>query len=215
MARLEAGHFLMDGALLFQGPFYFKYATLADLFRMMDRLIATQSHLFKENCMLENNALPSANHANSLPASNSVQALSVQPLSNTDEKTWSLLAHLSVLLNLVTGFAGPIAAFIIYLVYKDRSRKVAFHALQSMLFQLIWWYGGGLLIGLMWAIVGALSAILIGIVLIPFAVLFTLVFAILPLGALVYGIIGAVQVSQGQDFSYWLVGAWIKGTMNG
>ncbi len=66
-----------------------------------------------------------------------------------------MLAHLSVLLNLITGFAGPIAALIIYLVYKDRSRPVAYHALQSMIFQLIWWYGGGLLIGGMWAVVGS------------------------------------------------------------
>ncbi|MBM3152430.1 MAG: DUF4870 domain-containing protein [Chloroflexi bacterium] len=132
-----------------------------------------------------------------------------------DERTWSLLAHLSVLLNLVTGFAGPIAALVIYLVYKDRSRTVAYHALQSMIFQLIWWYGGGLLIGLMWAIVGALSAILIGVILIPFAIIFTLVFACLPLGAVVYGIIGAVQVSQGGDFKYWLVGDWVRGTLTG
>ena len=86
-----------------------------------------------------------------------------------DERTWGMLAHLSTLLNLVTGFGGPIAALIIYLVYKDRSRFVAYHALQAMIFQLIWWFGGGVLIGLMWAIVGALSAILIGIVLIPVA----------------------------------------------
>jgi uncharacterized membrane protein len=126
-----------------------------------------------------------------------------------------LLSHLSVLLNLVTGFAGPIAAGIIYFVYKDRSRFIAYHALQSALFQLIWWYGGGLLIGLMWAIVGILSAVVIGVILIPFALIFTLVFAVLPLGALVYGIIAAVQVSQGQDFKYWLVGDWVRGTLTG
>ncbi len=139
----------------------------------------------------------------------------LQPVSTGDERTWSVLAHLSVLLNLITGFAGPIAALIIYLVYKDRSRRIAYHALQSMVFQLIWWYGGGLLIGAMWAVVGALSAIVIGIVLIPFALIFTLVFAMLPLGALVYGVIGAIQVNQGQDFKYWLAGDWVRGTLTG
>ena len=137
-----------------------------------------------------------------------------QPLSPGDERTWGMLAHLSVLINPITGFAGPIAALVIYLIYKDRSRYVAYHALQAMIFQLIWWYGGGLLIGAMWAIVGALSAILIGIVLIPFALLFTFILAILPLGAILYGIIGAVQVSQGQDFKYWLVGDWVRGTLS-
>jgi len=136
-----------------------------------------------------------------------------QPLSATEERTWSVLAHLSVLLNLVTGFAGPIAALVIYLVYKDRSRKVAYHALQALIFQLIWWYGGGLLIGAMWATVGLLSAILIGIILIPIAIIMTLVLAALPVGAVIYGIIGAFQVNQDADFKYWLVGDWVRGTL--
>jgi len=138
-----------------------------------------------------------------------------QQLGPGDERTWAMLSHLSVLLNLVTGFAGPIAALIIYMIYKDRSRLVGYHALQSFIFQLIWWYGGGMLIGIMWAIVGALSALLVGLVLIPFAILFTLVFAILPIGAVIYGVVGAIQTSQGQDFKYWLVGDWVRGTLTG
>jgi len=138
-----------------------------------------------------------------------------QTMAPGDERTWGMLAHLSTLLNLVTGFGGPIAALLIYLVYKDRSRFVAYHALQAMVFQLIWWFGGGVLIGAVWAIVGALSAILVGIVLIPVALCLTPVFLLLPLGALVYGIIGAVQVSQGQDFKYWLVGDWVCGMLTG
>jgi hypothetical protein len=75
-----------------------------------------------------------------------------QPMAPGDERTWAMLSHLSVLLNLVTGFGGPIAALIIYLVYKDRSRLVAYHALQAMIFQLIWWVGGGALAGIAWAV---------------------------------------------------------------
>jgi uncharacterized protein len=138
-----------------------------------------------------------------------------QPLSPAEERTWSVLAHLSVLLNLVTGFAGPIAALVIYLIYKDRSRKVAYQALQAMIFQLIWWYGGGLLIGAMWAIVGVLSAVLVGIILIPFAILMTLVLVLLPMGAVFYGIIAAIQANQDQDFKYWLVGDWVRSTLTG
>jgi len=142
---------------------------------------------------------------------------SVQPqqIGPGDERTWGMLSHLSVLLNLITGFGGPIAALIIYLIYKDRSRFVAYHALQSMIFQLIWWYGGGLLIGAMWAVVGALSALLVGILLIPIALPMTCVLALLPMGAVIYGIVGAVQTSQGQDFKYWLVGDWVRGTLTG
>lgn len=138
-----------------------------------------------------------------------------QQLGPGDERTWGMLAHLSVLLNLVTGFAGPIAAFIVYLVYRDRSRFVAYHALQSAIFQLIWWYGGGLLIGVMWSIVGALSAIVVGLVLIPFALLGTFLFALLPVGAVIYGVIGGIRISQGQNFKYWLVGDWVRGTLSG
>jgi uncharacterized protein len=150
-----------------------------------------------------------------MPPVPSVSANPPQPLAPGDERTWGMLAHLSTLLNLATGFGGPIVALVIYLVYKDRSRFVAYHALQAMVFQLIWWFGGGVLIGAVWAIVGALSAILVGIVLIPVALCLTPVFLLLPLGALVYGIIGAVQVSQGQDFKYWLVGDWMRGTLTG
>ena len=146
-------------------------------------------------------------------ASPQVLPVSPQPLSSAEERTWSLLAHLSVLLNLVTGFAGPIAALVIYLIYKDRSHTVAYHALQSMIFQLIWWYGGGLLIGAMWATVGVLSAIVIGLILIPVALVVTLVLALLPIGAVIYGVVGAIQVNQGQDFKYWLVGDWVRSTL--
>ena len=60
-----------------------------------------------------------------------------QPLSLSDERTWALLAHLSILINLFTGVLGPVAALVIYLVYKDRSRYVAYQAMQSFIFQLI------------------------------------------------------------------------------
>ncbi len=135
-----------------------------------------------------------------------------QPLSPSDERTWAMLAHLSVLANLVTGFLGPVAALVIYLVYKDRSRYVAYHSLQSLIFQLIWWVGGGILAGVAWAISGTLIAVFfVGCLFVPFALLFT----IMPLVALVYGLVGAIQCNQGQDFRYWLVGDWVRGTLTG
>src|SRR5512140_216731 len=87
------------------------------------------------------------------------------PLSQSDERTWAMLAHLSVLVNLFTGIFGPLVALAIYLAFSSRSKYVAYHAMQSFLFQLVLWYG----LGVMWALVGTLSAILIGIILIPFA----------------------------------------------
>ena len=136
------------------------------------------------------------------------QQVVATPLSPADERTWAMLAHLSVLLNLVTGFLGVGVALLIYFIYKERSRYVAYQAMQAFLFQLIFWAGGGLLIGAMWAVVGALSAILIGILLIPFAVVLTLLFLVMPVVALVYGVIGSIQCSNGEDFRYWLIGDW-------
>jgi len=135
------------------------------------------------------------------------------PLSPADERTWAMVAHLSVLLNLVTGFLGVAAALAIYLVYKDRSRYVAYQAMQAFLFQLIFWAGGGLIIGIMWAVVGALSAIFIGIFLIPFALILTFVFLLFPVLAMVYGIIGGIRCSSGEDFRYWLISDWALNLM--
>jgi uncharacterized membrane protein len=111
----------------------------------------------------------------------------------------------------VTGLLGPVGALIIYLVYKDRSRYVAYHSLQSLIFQLIAWVGGGILTGIAWTITGLLSAILVGLLCIPIA----LVISLIPLGALIYGIIGGIQCNQGQDFRYWLVGDWMRETLTG
>lgn len=132
-------------------------------------------------------------------------------LSPGDERTWAMLSHLSVLLNFVTGFGGPIAALVIYLVYKERSRYVAYHAMQAMVFQLIWWFGGGVLTAIAWTVSGTLSAVIIGLFCMPFACILSLA----PLGAIVYGVIGGVQTSQGQDFKYWLIGDWMRGILNG
>ena len=134
-----------------------------------------------------------------------------QPLSPNDERMWAMFSHLSVLVNLVSGFLGPVIPLIIYIVYKDRSRYVAYHSLQSLVFQLIWWVGGGALAGISWALSGVLSAVFIGLLCMPLAC----VFSLLPFGALIYGIIGGVQTNQGQDFKYWLIGDWVRGTLTG
>lgn len=136
---------------------------------------------------------------------------SPESLSPSDERTWAMLAHLTVLANLVTGFLGTVAALVIYLVYKERSRYVAYHSMQAFIFQLVWWIGGGALTGIAWTFTGISSIALIGLLCIPLACLASLV----PLGSVVYGIIGAIQCSQGQDFRYWLVGDWVRGTLTG
>jgi uncharacterized Tic20 family protein len=132
-----------------------------------------------------------------------------QQLSQSEEHTWAMLAHLSILLNLVSGFLGIIAALLIYLAYKNRSKYVAYQSMQAFVFQLVWWVGGGLLTGLVWATTGVLSLVLVGLVLIPLACVVSLI----PLAALVYGIVGAVECNNGHDFRYWLIGDWVRGEL--
>jgi uncharacterized Tic20 family protein len=133
------------------------------------------------------------------------------PLSPSEERTWAMLAHLSVVVNLFTGFFGPIAALVIYLLFRDRSRYVAYHSLQSFINQLIWWIGGGTIIGLAWAISGILSIFVVGLFLLPFACLFSF----MPIISVIQGVVGAVKASQGEDYKYWWVGDWVRGTLDG
>jgi uncharacterized Tic20 family protein len=127
-------------------------------------------------------------------------------LTASEENTWSLIAHLSILANLVTGFLGPIIALVIYFAFRDRSRYVAYQAFQSFLFQLIFWVGAGFLVGITWTLVGILSVVIVGICLIPLACLVSLI----PVFALGYGIVGAIKAGQGEDFRYWLIGDWTR-----
>jgi len=121
-------------------------------------------------------------------------AMSVQ-----EEKSWAILAHLSIFLNLFTGFLGPVAALVIWLIYKDRSQKVAFHALQSMWYQVAWL----VLLGIGWAFTGLLMLILIGFLLVPVMALLTLV----PFAHAAYA---AYKVSRSSDYRYLLVADLIE-----
>lgn len=130
-------------------------------------------------------------------------------LTPSEERTWAMAAHLSVLANLVTGYLGVAGPLIIYIIYKDRSRYVAFQAWQAFLFQLIWWVGGSFLAATAWVITGTLSAVLVGLVCIPLACIVT----VMPMAALVYGIIGGVRCNAGDDFRYWLVADLAQSTL--
>jgi uncharacterized Tic20 family protein len=116
-----------------------------------------------------------------------------------EEKSWSVLAHLSVFLNLFTGFLGPVAALGIWLVYRDRSPKVAFHALQSMWYQVAWL----VVLGIGWAFTGLLMLILVGFLLVPVMAIVTLV----PFANAAYA---AYKVSRGIDYRYPVVADLIE-----
>src|SRR3712207_5276690 len=108
-----------------------------------------------------------------------------------EERSWSVLAHLSMFLNLFTGFLGPVAALVIWLVYRDRSNRVAFHALQSMWYQIGWL----VVLAVGWTVAGLLTIVIVGFLLFPVMILAS----ILPF---VHAGYAAYKVNQGADFRY-------------
>ncbi len=112
-------------------------------------------------------------------------------MSAQDERTWSTLVHLSILLNLLTGFLGPVAALVLYLVYRDRSPRVAFHALQSMWYQVAWL----VILAAGWILTTLLMVVLVGFLLIPVMI----VVSALPFLHAGYA---AYKVYQGDDYRY-------------
>lgn len=143
------------------------------------------------------------------PELSSFEPIGPAQLTPSDERTWAMLAHLSVLVNLFTGALGPLIPLVMYLSFKDRSRYVAYQSLQAFVFQLLWWVGGGVVIGGAWLITVILMPVLVGFLCLPIA----LVISFLPLGVMAYGVIGGLRASQGEDFKYWLVGDWMRGTL--
>lgn len=118
-------------------------------------------------------------------------------MSVRDERTWSLLSHLSVLLSLVSGIGGPIAALVIWLVYKERSERVAFHSLQSLCYQVAW-LGIFAVYGLVTLVLSVITLGLATVVLVPVAFLLALV----PIAHQCYA---AYKVNQGVDYRYPIV----------
>jgi uncharacterized Tic20 family protein len=119
-------------------------------------------------------------------------------MSPQDERTWSIIAHLSVLVGLVG--LMPLGALIIWLIYKDRSRRVGFHALQALWYQIAWLVI--LVVG--WFVTLILSFVLIGLLFIP--VMF--VASLIPF---VHGCYAAYKVSQGVDYRYPIIADRIDG----
>jgi uncharacterized protein len=121
-----------------------------------------------------------------------------QAMSPQDEQTWSVLAHLSVLLALVG--LMPFGALLIWLIYKDRSDRVRFHALQALWYQIAW-----IVILVAYALVcTVLSLLIIGI----FMFFLLPVLAVIPV---IHGCYAAYQVSQGVDYRYPYIADRIEG----
>src|ERR687897_874170 len=123
---------------------------------------------------------------------------STDTMTAQDERTWSIIAHLSVLLGLVG--LMPFGALLVWLIYKDRSQKVRFHALQALWYQIAW-----ILILVVYTLVSlVLSLVIIGI----FMFFLLPILALIPL---IHGCYAAYQVSQGVEYRYPYIADRIEG----
>ncbi len=117
------------------------------------------------------------------------------------EQTWSMLAHLSVL----AGFVGlvPFGPLIVWLVYRKRSPRVGFHALQSFWYQTAW-----IALFAYYLFVTVFLTLftfgLAALVMVPLGFL-------LPLVPLVHQCYAACKVGRGDDFRYPLIADMIDG----
>ena len=111
-----------------------------------------------------------------------------------DEKLWGMLAHLLTLLGYVVVVGAYIAPLVIYLVYKDRSRFVAFHALL--------------------ALAVSVALMLFSIVTLGCGILLAAPLMIaLAIAVLVYAIIAAIQANNGVWYELPIVGRWARNTL--
>jgi uncharacterized Tic20 family protein len=120
---------------------------------------------------------------------------------SADEKLWGMLAHLLTLLGYVVVVGEYIAPLVIYLVYKDRSQFVAFHALQALFFQLL-------------ALAVIIALMLFSVVTLGCGILLAAPLAIaLAIAVLVYTIIAAIQANNGVWYELPIVGRWARNTL--
>ncbi len=123
----------------------------------------------------------------------------VRAMGAGEERTWSVLSHMSVFLNVFTLFLGPVAALVVWLVYRDRSPKVAFNALQSAAYQGAWLA----ILGVGWALTIGLTFVLVGFLLIPAMLILTVV----PFAHMGYA---AYKVGKDGEYRYPIVADLIE-----
>jgi len=135
------------------------------------------------------------------PVSEGQSGASAGTMSAQDERTWSIIAHLSVLVALVG--LMPFGALLVWLLYKDRSQKVRFHALQALWYQIAW-IGIFIVYALVTVVLSIVTLGIAAFVLVPLA----FVLGIVPLA---HGCYAAYQVSQGVEYRYPYIADRIEG----
>jgi uncharacterized Tic20 family protein len=137
------------------------------------------------------------------------------------ERTNAMLAHGGVVLGVFSrGVLGILVAFLIWYTQRDKSRFAARQAAQATIYQLIG-FAVTLSLWVSWGIV-FFSSIMVPVLFNPRRpepmMLYTMIPAfglmLVPITVMflwfVYGLYAANEVWHGNDFSYPLIGKWVK-----
>lgn len=117
-----------------------------------------------------------------------------ESMPTQEERLWAMLAHLSGLLGCVTMIGQYVAPLVIFLIFRERSRFVAYHAIQQLLFQLLILIASAIL-----TIVAVVTCGIGLIIVVPLAVL-------LCLAGLAYIVWAALEAYNGKWFRIPWVG---------
>lgn len=113
-------------------------------------------------------------------------------MSQADERTWGMLAHLSALVGFIIPFGNIIGPLVIWQVYKDRSEYVTFHSKESLNFQIT--------MSIAYVVSIILVVLLIGIALL----------IVLGIVSLVLFVIAAIKANNGEYYRYPLTIRFVK-----
>jgi len=135
-----------------------------------------------------------------MPTQNTQKPKTTTPAK--DDNTLAALSHFSIITALIIGPFCMAIPLIIWLLENNKpkgSKNLIFEAKQAFFYQLAVF----LITAAFGIVVGILSIILVGLLLIP-------VLVILPLAGIAYGVYGGIKVSQGESFRYKYVTDFIE-----
>lgn len=127
-----------------------------------------------------------------------------QPLPTQEERTWAMIAHLSGLAGWVVGVGQLVVPLVLYLVHRERSRFVAFHALQQLFFQPLLL----VVLAVIWVVGYAIGLLTCGLGLFVIIPLAGLVLLGLGIYAIVYIVWSAIEAYNGNWFRLPWVSEW-------
>ncbi|MCB9273600.1 MAG: DUF4870 domain-containing protein [Lewinellaceae bacterium] len=105
-------------------------------------------------------------------------------IPDNNEKLWATFSHLGIVAGVIVPFGSVLLPLVIWLVYKEKSEYVSYHAKEALNFQLT------MLIGFV------ISAILIFVVIgIPLLIVLAII-------DLVFCIIAAMRANEGERYRY-------------